>query len=73
MKASNYDGRTALHLAASEGHLPCVKFLVETCQLNPLQKDRLVLNKGGLITKWNPDAKRVSTFPPPQPSAPSPF
>ena len=40
MKAKNYDSRTALHLAASEGHLSCVKFLVETCQLSALEKDR---------------------------------
>ena len=40
MKACNYDGRTALHLAAAEGHASCVKFLVEECHLNPLRKDR---------------------------------
>ena len=40
MKASNYDGRTALHLAAAEGHASCVKFLIEECHLNPLRKDR---------------------------------
>ena len=40
MSNANYDGRTALHLAAAEGHASCVKFLVETCKLNPLAKDR---------------------------------
>lgn len=40
MKACNYDNRTALHLAASEGHFDCVKFLVEKCGLNPLSTDR---------------------------------
>ena len=40
MKACNYDRRTALHLASAEGHFDCVKFLVETCGLNPLVKDR---------------------------------
>ena len=42
MSNANYDGRTALHLAAAEGHASCVKFLVESCKLNPLAKDRLV-------------------------------
>ena len=36
MSNANYDGRTALHLAAAEGHASCVKFLVESCKLNPL-------------------------------------
>ncbi|KAE8751564.1 hypothetical protein FOCC_FOCC001811 [Frankliniella occidentalis] len=29
MTLSDYDGRTALHLAAAEGHLKCVQFLLE--------------------------------------------
>ena len=29
MGIADYDGRTALHLAAAEGHLDVVKFLVE--------------------------------------------
>lgn len=44
MSSANYDGRTALHLAAAEGHASCVKFLVETCKLNPLAKDRYRMN-----------------------------
>lgn len=40
MKATNYDGRTALHLAAAEGHSSCVRFLLENCQMDPLAKDR---------------------------------
>lgn len=40
MTCSDYDGRTALHLAAAEGHLECVKFLVEQCNVNPFPKDR---------------------------------
>lgn len=40
MAASDYDGRTALHLATSEGHLDCVHFLVEKCNVNVLAADR---------------------------------
>lgn len=31
--SADYDGRTALHLACAEGHLDCVRFLVEECKV----------------------------------------
>ena len=40
MTISDYDGRTALHLAAAEGQEGAVKFLLETCQVPPNPKDR---------------------------------
>eukprot|EP00096_Caligus_rogercresseyi_P003195 TRINITY_DN1586_c0_g1_i10.p1 TRINITY_DN1586_c0_g1~~TRINITY_DN1586_c0_g1_i10.p1 ORF type:complete len:349 (+),score=119.06 TRINITY_DN1586_c0_g1_i10:851-1897(+) len=40
MKAANYDRRTALHLAAAEGHLECTEFLIEKCNISPLCEDR---------------------------------
>lgn len=40
MLASDYDGRTALHLAAAEGHLDCVQFLVEKCNVDVSVMDR---------------------------------
>lgn len=37
---SDYDGRTALHLAAAEGHFDCVQFLLEHCNVPHNAKDR---------------------------------
>jgi len=40
MSECDYDGRTALHLAASEGHVEVAKFLVEKCLVDPCPRDR---------------------------------
>jgi len=40
MCAADYDGRTALHLAAAEGHLDVVKLLLEQCKVDVKAKDR---------------------------------
>ena len=40
MCAADYDGRTALHLAAADGHLEVVQILLDECQVNPEPKDR---------------------------------
>ncbi|KAI5749714.1 hypothetical protein M8J76_009580 [Diaphorina citri] len=40
MTLSDYDGRTALHLAAAEGHEECVLFLLNHCGCDVTAKDR---------------------------------
>lgn len=37
---SDYDGRTALHFAASCGHLSCVQFVLDNCKVAIDVKDR---------------------------------
>ncbi|XP_033727832.1 glutaminase kidney isoform, mitochondrial-like isoform X2 [Pecten maximus] len=40
MNQQDYDGRTALHVAAAEGHLNVVNFLLEECHVDFRLKDR---------------------------------
>ncbi|XP_037071389.1 glutaminase liver isoform, mitochondrial-like [Pollicipes pollicipes] len=40
LNAGDYDGRTALHLAAAEGHVHVVAFLLEKCGVKVNPKDR---------------------------------
>ncbi|KAJ8980635.1 hypothetical protein NQ317_017931 [Molorchus minor] len=40
MTLSDYDGRTALHLATAEGHLDCVEFLLKACLVPYDVRDR---------------------------------
>ncbi|XP_046647424.1 glutaminase liver isoform, mitochondrial-like isoform X1 [Daphnia pulicaria] len=40
MTQTDYDNRTALHLAAAEGHLDCVDFLLKYCAVPPSPADR---------------------------------
>uniref|UniRef100_A0A673AIK9 glutaminase n=1 Tax=Sphaeramia orbicularis TaxID=375764 RepID=A0A673AIK9_9TELE len=39
MEQRDYDSRTALHVAAAEGHAEVVRFLLEACKVNPVPRD----------------------------------
>ncbi|KAM8867022.1 glutaminase 2b [Synchiropus picturatus] len=40
MDLQDYDSRTALHVAAAEGHIAVVNFLTESCKVDPFMADR---------------------------------
>ncbi|XP_032404316.1 glutaminase 2b isoform X2 [Xiphophorus hellerii] len=40
MDLKDYDSRTALHIAAAEDHVDVVKFLIDTCKVDPFVQDR---------------------------------
>lgn len=40
MQSVNCEGRTALHIAAAQGHYECVQFLLSICKVNPSPKDK---------------------------------
>uniref|UniRef100_A0A4W6BNF6 glutaminase n=1 Tax=Lates calcarifer TaxID=8187 RepID=A0A4W6BNF6_LATCA len=44
MEQRDYDSRTALHVAAAEGHTEVVRFLLEACKVNPVPRDRKFTN-----------------------------
>lgn len=51
LNMSDYDGRTPLHLAASEGQSLMVDFFLDIAHVNSLVRDRLVIKIFGFLGK----------------------
>ncbi|VDO13329.1 unnamed protein product [Haemonchus placei] len=49
LEMADYDGRTALHVAAAEGHMHLVKFFVNVAKVNHQPRDR---NSVGFSSYW---------------------
>ena len=50
----DYDGRTALHVCAAEGHLECTKFLINVANVKTDCVDRWVSLFGGdRLKNWS--------------------
>ncbi|CAG0882589.1 unnamed protein product [Darwinula stevensoni] len=58
MELKDYDGRTALHLSAAEGHLECVDYLLNVCHVSPFARDRITVLMSPIVscTGWKKTA-----------------
>uniref|UniRef100_A0A8V5FNR9 glutaminase n=1 Tax=Melopsittacus undulatus TaxID=13146 RepID=A0A8V5FNR9_MELUD len=52
MEQRDYDSRTALHVAAAEGHVDVVKFLLEACKVVADLGNTVLLLAGGITLLW---------------------
>ncbi|KIH45936.1 ankyrin repeat protein [Ancylostoma duodenale] len=53
LNMTDYDGRTALHIAASEGHVELLKFFLSVAQVNHSPRDRSAKFPKFILTKRN--------------------